>query len=115
MENSISTTYNIVGMNLEHCATTVEDNLSATAGVISVKINLEKKEAIIISKAEVEIANLEQALAETDYYITKQTENNWVAAPSLRNTSKKHSASRDIEGSSGTRTKSGPATDYEST
>lgn len=117
MDNLISTTYNIVGVDLEHHATTVRNLLDATAGVVEVDIDLEKKEARISSTVELEIATLEEALADTDYYITVKTDNNWVAPPSFRKvaeqTRQKHNSSRNIEGVSDGAAKTGPVTDYD--
>ena len=43
-------TISIEGMHCEHCAKKVENTLSSIEGVNKVKVNLSKKEAIIISK-----------------------------------------------------------------
>lgn len=112
MEKIISKTYNIVGMDSAECTTSVENRLDAAAGVIGVKIDFAKSEAAITSYEEIDISSLEQALIDTDYYITFQTANNWVAAPSLRGAAHNHNAARDVEGSSSGRVKSGPVTDY---
>lgn len=114
MENLISKTYNIIGMDSAECTSTVENKLDAVTGVIGVKIDFAKSEATISSYEEIDISSLEQALIDTDYYITKHTDNNWVAAPSLRSAaaSKHHSAS-DIEGSDRGLINSGPVTDYD--
>lgn len=117
MNNLIEATFNIVGMDLEHHATMVKNLLDATAGVVDVDIDLEKKEARLTSTVEVEIAKLEEALEDTDYYITPKTDNNWVAAPSFRKvaeqTRQKHNSSRNIEGSSDGSVNTGPVTDYD--
>ena len=48
MENLITHTYHVSGMNCGGCAATVKNKLSNTKGVASVKIDLAKKEAEII-------------------------------------------------------------------
>jgi copper chaperone CopZ len=117
MDNLISKTYNIIGMDSAECATTVENKLDAATGVIGVKIDFAKSEGTISSYEEIDISSLEQALIDTDYYITKITDNNWVAAPSLRKVAttmrQKHNAAKDIEGSGRGVINSGPVTDYD--
>jgi copper chaperone CopZ len=104
-------------MNSGDRTTKVENILDAVAGVISVKIDSSKSEAQITSKGDIEMDTFEQALADTDYYITKKTANNWVAAPSFRNVAnnarQRHNASRDVEGSNSSSASTGPVTDYD--
>lgn len=114
MENLISKTYNIIGMDSAECTTNVENRLDAATGVVGVKVDFAKNEATISSFEEIDISSLEQALIDTDYYITFQTDNNWVAAPSLRSAAaNKHSTASDLEGSDRGVTNSGPVTDYD--
>jgi copper chaperone CopZ len=113
MENLKSTIYHIVGMDSEDCNRSVRNKLAAVAGVISVKIDAKKKEAKITSSDAIDMDKLEHALIDTEYYIIKQTVNNWVAAPSLRSAAHNRSASRDIEGSSSSSASTGPVTDYD--
>lgn len=118
MENLISNTYDIVGLTSEDSIQEVENRLDAAAGVIGVKVDFEKKEAEITSYEEIDITTLEQALLDTEWYITVQTDNNWVAAPSFRkvanNVRQKHNAAKNIEGESQSgMADTGPRVDYD--
>ncbi len=102
MENLLSNTYAIVGLNSEDSIQEIENRLDAAAGVIGVTVDFEKKEVELTSYEKVDIVTLEQSLLETEWYITVKTDNNWVAAPSFRkvanNIRQKHNAARNIEG-----------------
>jgi len=71
MENSIKHTYHIGGMTCGGCATTVKNKLSATPGVISVHVDLAKKEAEITSSQAIQADKLQEALSNTGYTITE--------------------------------------------
>lgn len=117
MENLISTTYNIVGMSSGASTTKAENILDAVAGVISVKIDAAAGEVHITSNKIIKMDSLEHALVDTDYYITRQTKNSWVAAPSFRkvaNRIREGNVSKNIGGSSsGGSASTGPVTDYD--
>jgi hypothetical protein len=118
MENLLSNTYAIVGLNSEDSIEAIENRLDAAAGVIGVTVNFEKKEVEITSYEKIDIVMLEQALLDTDWYITVKTNNNWVAAPSFRkvasNIRQKHNAAKNIEGESRSGSAdTGPRVDYD--
>lgn len=117
MADLLEATYNIVGMDLEQHATTVQNLLDATAGIVDVDIDFKKAEARLTSTVPVEIEKLEAALADTDFYITPIREINWVAAPSMRKAAArariKHNSSRNIEGVSDGTVDTGPRPDYD--
>ncbi len=118
MENLLSNTYDIVGLNSQDSIQEVENRLDAAAGVVDVIVNFEKKEAEITSYEEIDITTLEQALLNTDWYITVQTDNNWVPAPSFRkvaaNVRQRHNAAKNIEGESRAgAADTGPRVDYD--
>ncbi len=71
MENSIKHTYHIGGMGCGGCVTTVKNKLSATHGVTSVKVDLEKKQAEITSSQVLKADTLQEALSDTGYTITE--------------------------------------------
>lgn len=104
-------------MDLEQHATTVKNLIDATAGIVDVEIDIEKAEARITSTVPVGIDKLEEALADTDYYITLITENSWVSAPSMRKVAararEKHNSSKNIEGVSNGTVDTGPRPDYD--
>jgi|GEM_PF-1394892 hypothetical protein len=118
MENLLSNTYAIVGLNSEDSIQEIENRLDAAAGVIGVTVDFEKKEVELTSYEKVDIVTLEQSLLETEWYITVKTDNNWVAAPSFRkvanNIRQKHNAARNIEGESRSgAADTGPRVDYD--
>ena len=71
MENSIKRNYHIGGMSCGGCASTVENKLSAAPGVISVQVDLAKKEAEISSSQVLSIDTLQEALSNTSYTIAE--------------------------------------------
>ncbi|MDI1235171.1 MAG: heavy metal-associated domain-containing protein [bacterium] len=71
MDNSIKHTYHISGMSCGGCATTVKNKLSATPGVLSVQVDLTKKEAEITSAEEIKTDTLQSALNNTGYTISE--------------------------------------------
>ncbi len=119
MNNLLSNTYDIVGLTSEDSIQEVENRLDAATGVVGVKVNFEKKEAEITSYEEIDITTLEEALLNTEWYITVQTDNNWVPAPSFRkvasNVRQKHNVSKNIEGESqgSLAANTGPRIDYD--
>ncbi|CQR71822.1 Copper chaperone CopZ [Sporomusa ovata DSM 2662] len=52
MSKVAETTLKIEGMSCGHCKMSVEKALQAIAGVVSVSVDLEKKEAIVTGTAE---------------------------------------------------------------
>lgn len=60
----------IEGMHCEHCAKKVETVLSSIEGVNKVKVNLFKKEAIIISKSIIEDNIIKASFKDLDFIIT---------------------------------------------
>ena len=71
MENSISQTYHVSGMNCGGCAATVRNLLSNAKGVTTVKIDLTKKEAEITSSQVLKVDTLQEALSNTSYSIAE--------------------------------------------
>lgn len=73
MENLITHTYHIDGMSCGGCATTVKNKLSAAPGIVSVQVDLAKKEAEISSTEEIKTDILQAALSNTSYTISEGT------------------------------------------
>ena len=71
MENSITHTYHVSGMNCGGCAATVKNLLSNAEGVTSVKIDLAKKEAEITSAEEIKTDTLQSTLNNSGYTISE--------------------------------------------
>lgn len=71
MENSTKHTYHIGGMSCGGCVSAVTNKLSSAPGVISVKIDLAKKEAEITSSVVMEADTLQDALRNTQYTISE--------------------------------------------
>ena len=71
MENQITHTYHVSGMNCGGCAATVKNLLSNAKGVTTVKIDLAKKEAEITSSQVLKVDALQEALSNTSYNITE--------------------------------------------
>lgn len=71
MEKLITNTYNVSGMTCGGCATTVKNKLSAVTGVISVKVELEKKEVEITSQQAISADKLQEVLGNTSYTISE--------------------------------------------
>ena len=59
----------VEGMHCRHCAKKVEDALKELDSVISVKINLEKKEVIVKSKVELSEEIILKKISKLDYKI----------------------------------------------
>lgn len=70
-ENAITHTYHIGGMSCGGCVTTVKHKLAAFPDVVSVKVDLEKKQAEITSSHLLKINELQKALANTNYTIAE--------------------------------------------
>jgi copper chaperone len=71
MENSIKHTYRIGGMSCGGCVSAVKQKLSSVPGVISVQVDLGKKEAEITSSEEIKTDTLRRALSNTHYTISE--------------------------------------------
>ena len=73
MKNSRNeiTHYHIGGMSCGGCVTTVEHKLTAHPDVVSVKVDLEKKQAEIISSQVLKISELQKALDKSNYKIAE--------------------------------------------
>jgi copper chaperone len=71
MENSIQHTYRIGGMSCGGCVSAVKQKLSSVPGVISVQVDLGKKEAEITSSEEIKTDTLRRALSNTHYTISE--------------------------------------------
>jgi copper chaperone len=71
MENSIKHTYHIGGMSCGGCATTVKNKLSAAPGVLSVQVDLAKKQAEITSSQALKADKLQDAFNNTGYTISE--------------------------------------------
>ena len=55
-------TYSIAGMTCNSCKSTIHQNLNEIPEIESVEINLEKAEAVIFMKSNIEILKLQQFL-----------------------------------------------------
>jgi copper chaperone len=71
MENSIKHTFHIGGMSCGGCATTVKNKLSAVPGVLSVQVDLAKKQAEITSNKAIKGDKLQDAFSNTGYTISE--------------------------------------------
>jgi copper chaperone len=71
MEKSIIHTYHIGGMSCGGCVSTVKNKLYNIPGVISVQIDLGKKEAEINSSQVIKTDALQRALSNTNYTISE--------------------------------------------
>lgn len=60
----------IEGMHCEHCAKKVEETLKNIPNVNKVKVNLSKKEAIIISKTIIDVQTIRDSFKDLDFTIT---------------------------------------------
>lgn len=69
MFNKEKTIIKIEGMKCQHCAAKVLNALENIAGVKKVKINLDKKEAIIKSKEKLDTTKLKKAITDLDYEV----------------------------------------------
>lgn len=72
MENSIKHTYQIGGMTCGGCVAGVKQKLSAVAGVVSVTVDLTKKEAEITSAQDIKTEILRNALSNTNFTISEK-------------------------------------------
>lgn len=70
-ENAITHTYHISGMSCGGCVTTVKHKLASLPDVVSVKVDLEKKQAEIASSHLLKINELQKALDNTKYTIAE--------------------------------------------
>lgn len=68
-------TYGIGGMHCGGCAKTVEQKLTALPEVKSVKVDLVKKRANIVSDTAIKLSDLQNALDNTSYNITELNDN----------------------------------------
>ena len=57
----------IEGLHCGHCAKKVEDVLKELDGVKSIKVNLEKKEVLVVSKVELANDLITDAIKKTDF------------------------------------------------
>jgi copper chaperone CopZ len=71
MEKLITHTYHIGGMSCGGCATTVKNKLSSAPGVISVNVDLGKKQAEITASQAMKTETLQNALSKTHYTIAE--------------------------------------------
>ena len=69
MFNKEKTIIKIEGMKCQHCAAKVTNALENIEGVKKVKIDLDKKEAIIKSKEKLDINILKKAITDLDYEV----------------------------------------------
>jgi len=67
--NKITKTIKIEGMSCGHCAKKVENALKEVKEVKSVKVDLEKKEAVIVLKQEVDNNILKTTIEELGYQV----------------------------------------------
>ena len=69
MFNKEKTIIKIEGMKCQHCAAKVLNALAHIEGVKKVKIDLDKKEAIIKSKEKLDTTKLKKAITDLDYEV----------------------------------------------
>lgn len=69
MFNKEKTIIKIEGMKCAHCAAKVTNALENIEGVKKVKIDLDKKEAIIKSKEKLDTTKLKKAITDLDYEV----------------------------------------------
>ncbi len=60
----------IEGMHCNHCAMKVQDALGNLDGVKGVKVNLDKKEAIVTLDKEINCDLIKEAIAKIDFLVT---------------------------------------------
>ena len=58
---------NIEGMSCSHCAKRVEEGLKKIENVKSVKVNLDKKNATVIYKNEIDVDDIKKSIEELDF------------------------------------------------
>lgn len=61
----------IEGMKCEGCASTVVEKLESIEGVERVAVDLKTKQAIVESQNEIDEAEFNQALSDTNYQVAK--------------------------------------------
>ncbi len=71
MEKSLTHTYHIGGMSCGGCVSSVKQKLSSVSGVVSVTVDLAKKEAEITSSEEIKTDTLRRAFSNTYYTISE--------------------------------------------
>jgi len=59
----------IDGMHCEHCASRVEGCISSIPEVKKVKVNLNKKEAVITANEKIDLEKIKESLKETDFKV----------------------------------------------
>ena len=69
--NEITHTYHVGGMGCGGCVTAVERKLSTLPDIASVKVDLEKKQAVITFSQLLKINELQKALDNTNYTIAE--------------------------------------------
>lgn len=60
----------IEGMHCNHCAMKVQDALGNLDGVKGVKVNLDKKEAVVTLDKEINCDLIKEAIAKIDFLVT---------------------------------------------
>jgi len=79
MENSnvekTQQTYRVNGMHCGGCANTVEQKLTALPGVDSAKVDLVKKQAVVVSDTTIKLSDLQRTLENTSYSIAEPDNN----------------------------------------
>jgi len=71
MDKLITQTFHVSGISCGGCVATVKNKLLNATGVISVKIDLAKKEAEITSSQAIKVDKLQEALSNTGYNISE--------------------------------------------
>ena len=72
-------TYTISGMTCNNCKSTIHQNLNEIPEIESVEVNLEKREAIIFMKSNIDISKLQNALP-SKFHIEKKAIDNSYAS-----------------------------------
>lgn len=72
----IKTVLSIEGMSCEHCANKIKLVLGKISDIKKVKINLEQKQAIIISSEKIDINKVKEQIENLDYKVVNIVEEN---------------------------------------
>lgn len=68
-QNIIKKKIRIEGMSCGHCSATVESALNSIEGIVNVEVDLEKKEAIVELKIDIDNSILENAIGDKNYTV----------------------------------------------
>ena len=72
LSKKIKTIVNIDGMSCSHCASKVKTSLESIKSVTNVKVNIDKKEAIIASTNPLDMKEIKNTIEKLGYYVTEK-------------------------------------------